>query len=203
MFTGLCHHGGSRIRDGEVHESPGQIPVQTHYLERPCIPLGFKGGLISDGRPEAGGAASPWPLPRRSRARSPPAATPGMEADRKRVQTGQGGTTEPACRGRAEAARAPCTRGCRGPPGEAPPPLPSSQFSRNGYWPQRKFQSAVRKPLLGSRLSTLPQITGLLQRGMVSEQPQMTEPRLDARRARHQPRAPFRGGVSAHVARTP
>ena len=44
MFTGLCPRRGNRIRDGEVNESPGQIPVQTHYLKRPHITLGLKKG---------------------------------------------------------------------------------------------------------------------------------------------------------------
>lgn len=65
MFTGLCHHGGNRIRDGEIHKSPGQIPAQTRYLERPYIPLGLKGGLISEWEARSGlSTASPWPLPR-------------------------------------------------------------------------------------------------------------------------------------------
>ena len=57
----------------------------------------------------------------------------------------------------------PFTPGWRQDPSEKPshlkmPPLPSNKFSRNSYWPQRKFQNSIKKPRLGSRFSAPPQI---------------------------------------------
>lgn len=36
--------------------------------------------------------------------------------------------------------------------------LPSNKSLGNGYWPQRRFQNSIKKPLLGSRFSAPPQI---------------------------------------------